>query len=99
METVGEVGGTQYIVEVNSDLGKGQFGVVKKAHPQHNPQIMLAAKIILRSNLNQILKQHLLQEITILKKINSANLISLLDVVETVHHYYLFFEYCNGGDL
>jgi serine/threonine protein kinase len=38
-------------------------------------------------------------EINILTKINSPQVIKLIDIQRTSNNYYLFMELCNGGDL
>ncbi len=38
-------------------------------------------------------------EITIMTKINSPNVIKLQDLQRTSNNFYLVMEYCNGGDM
>ncbi len=43
--------------------------------------------------------ENLKNEINILAKINSPNVIKLVDIVRTENNFYLVMELCNGGDL
>ena len=44
--------------------------------------------------------KNLQQEIAILQKLNiHQNVIALHDIQETANNYYMFMQYCNGGDL
>ena len=44
--------------------------------------------------------KNLQQEISILQKLNfHQNVIMLHDIQETANNYYMFMQYCNGGDL
>lgn len=43
--------------------------------------------------------ENLKNEINILAKINSPNVIKLVDIVKTENNFYLVMELCNGGDL
>jgi serine/threonine protein kinase len=42
---------------------------------------------------------NLKNEINIMSKINSPNLVKLHDCQRTENNFYLIMEYCNGGDL
>ena len=53
----------------------------------------------MKSSLNENLHQYLKNEISLLKQLNSPNLITLHYVDKTEHNYYLVFDYCNGGDI
>lgn len=53
----------------------------------------------MKSSLNENLHQYLKNEISLLKQLNSPNLITLHYVDKTEHNYYLIFDYCNGGDI
>jgi len=43
--------------------------------------------------------EDLKNEIKNLKQSNHPNIVRLVDERKTRNHYYLFFEYCNGGTL
>lgn len=59
----------------------------------------MACKIIKKSNLNATLQRNLKSEISILSRIQSPYVISLHDIQKTANNFYLFMQYCNGGDL
>ena len=90
-------------------LGQGQFGEVvlarlkdSKVAELGSDQIFkkwMACKIIKKVNLNARLQQNLKNEIGILSKIQHPNVIGLYDIQKTVNNFYLFMQYCNGGDL
>ena len=60
---------------------------------------MFACKTINRRSLNQRLETNLRNEINILTKIQSRNVVKLFDIQRTENNFYLVMEYCNGGDL
>jgi serine/threonine protein kinase len=59
----------------------------------------LACKIIKKASLNDKLQQNLKSEIGILSSITSPYVIGLFDIQKTQNNFYLFMQYCNGGDL
>ena len=60
---------------------------------------MLACKIIKKANLTNNQLQDLEREINILSSTSSPYVVGLRTVEETKNNYYLFMEFCNGGDL
>lgn len=44
------------------------------------------------------LREGLISEIKIMQRLKSPNIVSLLDVMETVNNYYIVQEYCDGKD-
>jgi serine/threonine-protein kinase ULK/ATG1 len=59
----------------------------------------MACKIIKKASLNPRLQQNLKNEISILSRIQHKNVIQLYDIQKTTNNFYLFMQYCNGGDL
>lgn len=53
----------KYEIDMNSNLGKGQFGAVKSCIHINDPTKILACKIIVRSSLNSALQVHLQNEV------------------------------------
>ena len=82
-------------------LGRGQFGEVVLAHPQKSDRqkVLMACKIIKKSRLTKKMQQNLRNEIGILSRIESTNVIQLYDIQKTPNNFYLFMQFCNGGDL
>lgn len=46
-----------------------------------------------------MLQQNLKREISILSRIRSPYVIGFYDIQKTMNNFYLFMQYCNGGDL
>ena len=82
-------------------LGKGQFGevVLAKEDTGNSQPKWLACKIIKKQNMSARFQINLKSEIGILSKIKSSNVIELYDIQKTMNNFYLFMEFCNGGDL
>ena len=80
-------------------LGKGAFGEVYLTQKNGMPGYY-ATKSLDRTysekkeNLNR-----LINEITVFKKIQHPNVVSLVDLKQTKSHIYIVMEYCNGGSL
>lgn len=80
-------------------LGKGAFGEVYLTQKNGMPGYY-ATKSLDRAysekkeNLNR-----LINEITVFKKIQHPNVVSLVDLKQTKSHIYIVMEYCNGGSL
>jgi serine/threonine protein kinase len=49
-------------------------------------------------NSDEYLKQGLLEEIKIMKKLSCDYVVKLLDVLETSNNYYIMQQFCDGGD-
>ena len=72
------------------------LGINKK-----NNEILFIKRII-KSKLDSEAKTKLQRELNILNtlgKLKSQNIISLKEVTKSKNHYYIIFEYCNGGNL
>lgn len=85
-----------YIMEER--IGVGAFGEVYKAKHVTKPEIY-AIKMINKKTMSQQLMNYLEREVTLLQKCDHPNVVRLKDLRATDNHYYLVFEYCNGGDL
>ena len=84
-------------------LGKGSFGEVYEARLEGDPNLY-AVKVYSKSILdshhakNKILE--LIQnETESMKKLNHRNLLNIYKYLESSNNFYLFLEYCEGGDL
>ena len=69
-------------------IGKGSFSKIYRGiDKDDNP---IAVKIIIKTSTN---KKIILREISLLKKVNHDNIISLIDVYISKHKYYIILEY------
>lgn len=84
--------------DLQSNLGKGQFGVVKLARHKKN-QKSVAIKTITKANMKPIEIFQQRREIEVLKMCQHANIIKLIDLFESSEHYYIVLEYMQGKDL
>ncbi|KAJ4971627.1 hypothetical protein NE237_004726 [Protea cynaroides] len=83
---------------VGGQIGSGSFSVVWHArHREHGTEV--AIKEIVMDRLSQKLKESLLSEIDILRKINHPNIIRLHSIIKSPGRIHLALEYCRGGDL
>lgn len=80
-------------------LGKGQYGEVYRAHLKTDVNQKFAVKIINKKKLDTKLFAYLKNEINLLAKIESPNVVRLLDLQRTENNFYLVMDYCNGCDL
>lgn len=85
--------------ELESQIGSGSFSVVWRAKHIHHHGDIYAIKEIGTRNICQKLRESLISEIDILKKIKHRNIIRLFDALNDQDTYFLVLEYCNGGDL
>ena len=60
---------------------------------------VVAIKMIDSSRLNDRLKSQLEREISIMRHTQSTYLLKLMDVLRTKRNFYMFMEFCEGGDL
>ena len=80
-------------------LGKGEKSEVYLASKE-NDSTNLIVKRYDRINIEETEFGYLLkQEIIILQKLKHPNIIHYIDVKKTRSHFYIVFEYCNGGNL
>lgn len=86
-----------YILETL--LGSGQYGKVYKAKNLETSEYF-AVKSIKTAHLQKMRLENTIQnELTILKSISSPHIVKFIELKQTPTHYYLIYEYCNGGTL
>ncbi|CAD8102778.1 unnamed protein product [Paramecium sonneborni] len=89
-----------YIYNTGHIIGKGSFGCVYRGIDQNN-QKEVAIKVVKKAKLQgeSYSLKALINEMTILKKLRSKNIVRLLDICESQSNYYLIQELCRQGDL
>jgi len=81
------------------ELGRGGFSIVKRACHMESGELV-AIKIISKSNLTELQLEHLKEEISIMRMVESCpQIISLLDAYEDNENVYLVIELIDGGNL
>ena len=83
---------------LEDQLGQGAFSKVFLAFHSISGT-PFACKMVNRKSLDKRRTANLESEIAILQKCPSPHVISLVDLEMTPNNYYLFLEFCNGGDL
>ena len=79
-------------------LGKGQFGKVKLAH-HISSGLKTAVKLIKKREMKPIEVYQQRKEIEVLKMSQHPNIVKLVDIFESVDHYYIVLEYMDGKDM
>lgn len=83
-----------------SELGKGQFGVVYKAHNATTDEVFAIKSITKQSIMGSAkLKELFDTEVKIMASIKHPNIMHLYDLLETNNNYYLVLDYCKSGDM
>jgi serine/threonine protein kinase len=59
----------------------------------------VACKMIKQKNIKAKIKKYLIQEIEVMMSIKHDNILRFLEAKKTSNNIYIFFEFCNGGDL
>jgi len=87
----------EYIIE--QLIGSGAYGEVYKGTSVKAPGEFFAIKMISKKNMSEKVFRYLEREVEILQMMDHENVVKLKNIKATDNHYYLVFEYCNGGDL
>lgn len=88
----------QYKVYLSDVLGQGSFGTVLKGYDEKEKR-SIAVKMVKLSQLIQDGECMYGNEIETLCSLKGTHIVKLLDALEDEFNLYLFFEYCEGGDL
>lgn len=90
-----------YFFDANSQpLGEGAFATVYKATDQKT-DTTVAVKVICAKKLSHSKEQSnlFMREINVLHELKGEHIVRLLDVKRTPNNFYIFTDYCDGGDL
>ncbi|EAS04850.2 kinase domain protein (macronuclear) [Tetrahymena thermophila SB210] len=89
----------KYQFNLNQRIGSGSYANVYKGEDRETGKAV-AIKMIDRKKISQedYLMNGLLQEIQIMKKLDSNYIVKLIDVLETKNNYYIVQEFCDQGD-
>ena len=79
-------------------LGKGQFGLVRLAHHLRTGD-KTAVKCIRKREMKPIEVYQQRKEIEVLKMCQHPNIVRMVDLFETIDHYFIVLEYMDGKDL
>ena len=81
-------------------LGSGTYGTVKKVCFINNRSTIRAMKIISKKNIIKGLDQSkIIDEITILKKLDHPNIMKIFECFEDEKNFYIISDFCDQGDL
>ncbi|PAA63467.1 hypothetical protein BOX15_Mlig002124g1 [Macrostomum lignano] len=84
--------------DLEHTIGRGHFAVVKLAkHTFTGEQV--AVKVIDKSKLDAVSREHLFQEVMCMKLVQHPNVVRLYEVIDTANRLYLILELGDGGDL
>ncbi|CAD8048740.1 unnamed protein product [Paramecium primaurelia] len=89
----------KYLFNISHKIGEGSYATVYKGVNEKTGE-KVAIKMLNKSviNADDYLREGLIQEIKIMGKLKSPNIVQLLDVMETSNNYYIVQEFCDGGD-
>lgn len=91
--------GRQYdLVKV---IGKGQFSIVYLGFPKSQPQHLIAAKCVAKSQLDKSDKVRELfsNELKVMREVVHQNVLHLEELIETEDSFYVITKYCKNGDM
>lgn len=86
------------LYDMECSLGSGHFAIVKLARHVFTGE-KVAVKVIDKSKLDGISKDHLYQEVQCMKLVQHPNVVRLYEVIDTQTKLYLILEYGDGGDM
>lgn len=86
--------GTVYLCRI-----KKQDKIEPETRGRMRPGRRVACKMIKQKNVKSKIKKYLIQEIEIMMTIKHDNILRFLEAKKTTNNIYIFFEFCNGGDL
>ncbi len=76
----------------------GAFGEVRKCLHRET-KALRALKVVNKSSLNEERQKKLINEISILKRLDHPNILKLYEFFQSNRRFFLVTELCNGGEL
>ncbi|XKL69577.1 hypothetical protein PGB90_007346 [Kerria lacca] len=86
------------LYDLEETLGRGHFAVVKLARHVFTGE-KVAVKVIDKTKLDEVSRNHLFQEVRCMKLVQHPNVVRLYEVIDTHSKLYLILELADGGDL
>ncbi|XP_014767804.2 SNF-related serine/threonine-protein kinase [Octopus bimaculoides] len=86
------------LYDLEDTIGRGHFAVVKLARHVFTGE-KVAVKVIDKTKLDEVSKNHLFQEVRCMKLVQHPNVVRLYEVIDTQTKLYLILELGDGGDL
>ncbi|EDO36587.1 predicted protein, partial [Nematostella vectensis] len=84
--------------DLGETLGRGHFAVVKVARHVITGE-RVAVKVIDKTKLDEVSREHLLKEVRCMKLVQHPNVVRLYQVIDTNTKLYLILELGDGGDM
>ena len=84
---------------LTKSLGKGAFGEVFLTQKKGSKEYYATKRLDRIYSEKPENVKRIMNEISLLKKINHPNIVKLIDLKKTKSHVYIVMEFCNGGDL
>lgn len=86
------------LYDLGEKLGKGHYAVVKTARHVFTGE-QVAVKVIDKTKLDEISREHLMKEVRCMKLVQHPNVVKLYEVIDTKTKLYLILELGDGGDM
>jgi len=90
-----------YHYDPTKPIGKGSYATVFVGFDEKNNNKKVAVKVLPIAMIasDEIVKEQILREVQVLRKIESKYVVKLIYAVQTTNNLYLILEYCDGHDL
>ena len=86
------------LYDLEETIGRGHFAVVKLARHVFTGE-RVAVKVIDKTKLDDVSRDHLFQEVRCMKLVQHPNVVRLYEVIDTHTKLYLILELGDGGDM
>ena len=86
------------LYDLQETIGKGHFAVVRLARHVFTGE-KVAVKVIDKTKLDQVSRDHLFQEVWCMKQVQHPHVVKLYEVIDTQSKLYLILEFGDGGDM